>query len=390
MKTIHTLRADRAQATTEMRAAMNANDNAKFEELAKQIEALDAEIAREARMAHFESQTASATAALPELRQYSILRAISGYVNGKMDGLEGELAQELARDTETRGFRIPLTALAETRAEITAAGNPANADQKYGPFIPRLVADSVVLKAGATVLDGLGFGKILLPTQTAGADSNIAWIAESGSAPLGDAQFGSISMQPHTAGVYLKISRRALLTNSIGLEALVRADTAAAIGRAIDIAALGTSATNAPTGIRGLVAATTTTETASDLVAADLLSAIEALNGNADTFVISHDVAAAARKRRTADGLPIPLSTLFYQKNVVSSNLLTGSTIIAAKASDILVGFFNKAGTASVDVVVDTASYSSEGALKLALFSDVDVNLSHGGGSAAWATVSGS
>jgi HK97 family phage major capsid protein len=368
-----------------MRAAMTANDNAAFEELAKKVEGFDQEIAREERMAEYETQTATAAASLPELRQYSILRALSGYVNGKMDGLEGEVAQQLAANhNETRGFRIPLSALAETRAEITAAANPANANQAYGPYIPRLVADSVILKAGATVLDGLGYGKILLPTQTGGPDANIAWLAESGSAPLGDATFGSIALTPHTAGVYMKISRRALITNSIGLDALVRADTAAAIGRAIDQALLGTGSTNAPTGIRGLVAATTTTETDFSLAAADLLSAIETANGEADTFVISHAIAAAARKFRTTDKLPVPLATLFYGKNVLVSNLLAGNTILAIKASDVLVGFFNKAGAASVDVTVDTATYSSEGALKLALFSDVDGNLKHGAGSAAW------
>ena len=391
MRNINTLKADRTQATTEMRAALNANDNVKFDDLAKQVEALDADIAREERMAQFETQTAQ-TAALPELRQYSVVRALKGYVDGKLDGLEGEVAAELAsHSNETRGLRIPLSILAENRAEITAAANPGNADQKYGPFIPRLVADSVILKSGATTLEGLGYGRILLPRQTGGPDANIAWLAESGAAPAGDATFDSIALTPHSAAVFQKISRRALITNSIGLEAIVRADTAAAIGRTIDISVLGTSATNAPTGIRGLLPATVSTETDIDMVAADLLSAIEAANGEADTFFISHAIAAAARKRRTTDKLPIPLSTLFYGKNVFASNLLTGSTIIAAKASDILVAYFNKAGAASVDVTVYISTYSSEGALKLVFFSDIDANLKSGAGSAAWADlVSGS
>lgn len=62
----------------------------------------------------------------------------------------------------------------------------------------------------------------------------------------------------------------------------MRSDTAAAIGRAIDIAAPGAAATNAPTGIRGLLTENATTETAIDLAAADLLTSIEALNGDAD------------------------------------------------------------------------------------------------------------
>jgi HK97 family phage major capsid protein len=366
---------------------MTANDNAKFEEIAKKVEGFDQEIANEERMAAFENQTAAAAQNLPELRQYSILRALNGYLSGKMDGLEAEVAQTLAAQAgETRGFRIPLSALAETRAEIKTSANIA--DQKFDQFVPRLVADSVVLKAGATVLDGLGYGKVVLPRQDSGADAAIAWLAESGSAALGDATFSSISMSPHTVGVYQKISRRALVTESIGLEAIVRADTSAAIGRAIDIAALGTTATNAPTGIRGLVNENATAETAIDLAAADLLTSLEALNQNGtDTFIVSNAVLAAARKKRTTDGLPIPLATQFYGLNVVGSNLLTGTTIVAVKASDMLVAFFNRAGAPSVDVVLDTATYSSEGALKLAFFSDVDFNLSHGAGSAQWVTI---
>ncbi|ACM27996.1 phage major capsid protein [Rhizobium rhizogenes] len=387
MSNINHLKSERAEIVSSMRDMIIAKNTAEFDIASKKVNELDLQINREERMAELDTATSAATyTPKVEAREYSILRALNGFVNGRMDGLEGELAKELAANSgsETRGFRIPLSAL-EQRAEIKTSANVA--DQKFGPFIPRLVADSVILKAGATVLDGLGYGKVVLPRQTGGADANISWLAESGSVALGDATFDSISLAPHTVGVYQKISRRALITESIGLEAIVRADTAAAIGRAIDIAALGATATNAPTGIRGLLTENSTTETAIDMAAADLLTSIEALNGDADTFIVSNAVLAAARKKRTTDGLPIPLATQFYDKNVVGSNLLTGTTIIAVKASDLLVGFFNKAGTASVDVVIDTSTYSSEGALKIAFFSDVDFNLKNAGGSAQWVTI---
>ncbi|QTG05493.1 phage major capsid protein [Rhizobium rhizogenes] len=388
MSNINHLKSERAEIIAEMRGMLESGRTVEFDAAGKKITELDLAINREERMAQLDTAASAATyTPKVEAREYSILRALNGFVNnGRLDGLEAEISKSLAANsgTETRGFRIPLSAL-EQRAEIKTSANIA--DQKFGPFIPRLVADSVILKAGATVLDGLGYGKVVLPRQTGGADANIAWLAESGSAALGDATFDSISLAPHTCGVYQKISRRALLTESIGLEEIVRADTAAAVGRAIDIAALGASATNAPTGIRGLLTENATTETAIDLAAADLLTSIEALNGSADTFIVSNAVLAAARKKRTTDGLPIPLATQFYDKNVVGSNLLTGTTIIAVKASDLLVGFFNKAGTASVDVVVDTSTYSSEGALKIAFFSDVDFNLKNAGGSAQWVTI---
>lgn len=386
MKNIAHLKTDRAALVSEAREALTANDNAKFDAIGKKIEETDAAIAREERMVALDNQVAAKAAAeLPELREYSLVRALAGHIDGNLDGLEKEVHEELrANNVETKGLRIPIGFLTEKR-EITTSANIA--DQKFGPFLPRLTPDSIVLQAGASTLEGVGYGKIILPVQTGGPDANITWLAESGAAPSGDATYSSISLTPHTSAVFQKISRRALITNSIGLENQVRADAIAAVGRVIDMSVLGTSVTNSPVGIRGQLAEDATTETLLDLAAADLLSAVENNNGSADTFFISNALAQAARKRRTTDGLPIPLSTLLYGKQVFATPFLTGNTVIAAKASDILVAYFNKAGAASVDVTVDTSTYSSEGALKLVYFSDVDTKLKYGAGSASWATL---
>ena len=389
MKTIHILRQDRAQATADLRAALNANDNVKFDELAKQVEALDADIAREERMAAFETTRPVARDSLEsEVRNYSVSRALAGYVNGQLDGREAEVAQELARGaTQTRGMRIPLSAIANyERREVTAAGNPGIQNQSFQSLIPRLAPASRVIAAGATVLSGLGYGSISFPRMTGGPDANISWVAESGAVNQGNATFDNVVLAPHTAGVFLKVSRRALVTNSIGLDAILRADLNASLGRAVDSAALNGGGTNQPHGIMASVAATATSETDISLVASDLMNAVEVEDNDGDVFFITQAIANAARKFRTTDKLPVPLSTLFYGKPVFVTNNVAGSKIIYGKAADLVVGFWNQAGTApSVDVIVDTATYSSEGAVKVVGFVDVDTALKQGTASFAWA-----
>jgi len=388
------LKSDRAQLVSEMRAAMN--DQAKWESLAKQVETIDATIAREERQMAFETAKPVAKDSLEgELREYNIGEALNQFANGRVEGRAAEIHQELVRGagSVTKGLRIPISAFSgrEQRAEIVTSTSIAN--QRFETLAPYAGPESVVLRSGARVLDGLSYGKIVIPVQTGSTDSNISWVPESGSVGLGDMAFSNVTLQPHTAGVYLKISRRALVTNSVGLRGVVSAELNKAMGRIIDQAVLVNAGGEAPKGITGtggLVAATSTLETEVDMVAADLIDVLEAANNDGDTFFISHAVASAARKFRTLNKEPVPLEQQFYGKSVFVSNLLSGKTIVHARANDILVGYFNQSGAASVDVTIDTATYSSEGALKIAVHSDVDSNLLRSSASASWVTLGGS
>lgn len=386
---IHTIKADRAAAVTEMRHALTAGNSAEFEKLAKQVETLDSQINAEERMSAYETHQPAKDTFEAETRSYSISKALSGFVNGKLEGREAEVAQELARGAaKTLGMRIPLSAIADyERREITASA--AFQDKSFQGLIPRLAPASKVIAAGATVLSGLGFGSITFPRMVGGPDANISWVAESGAVTQGAATFDAVTLAPKTAGVFLKVSRRALVTNSIGLDQVLRSDLNTSLGRAIDNAALLGGGANQPSGIMATVAETVTSETDISLVASDLMSAVEIANngGNDDqVFFITQAIAAASRKVRTTDKLPVPLATQFYDVPVVPTNNVTGQKIIYGRASDLVVGFWNQAGTApSIDILVDQSTYSSEGALKLVGFADVDVALKHGAASFAWA-----
>ncbi|UWU16006.1 phage major capsid protein [Rhizobium sullae] len=391
---IHKIKADRAATVSEMRAALSAGNNAEFEKLAKQIEAFDAQINAEERMAAFEARQPAKDSLESEIRAYSVSAAVTGYVNGRLEGREAEVAQELRNGAQTtRGMRIPLSAIADyERREVTA--NPAFQNQSFQNLIPRLAPASHVIQAGATVLSGLGYGSISFPRMVGGPDANISWVAESGAVSQGSATFDNVTLAPKTAGVFLKVSRKALVTNSIGLDTLLRSDLNTSIGRAVDKTALVGGGTNEPEGIMSTVAATVFGD-ANDvsLHAADLMNAVEVEDNDGDVFFISQGVANLARRYRNALGMPVPLATQFYDKKVVVTNNVSGNKLVYGKISDLVVGFWNQAGTApSVDIIVDTATYSSEGAVKLVGFVDVDVALKQGSASFAWgeAAVSGS
>ena len=70
--------------------------------------------------------------------------------------------------------------------------------QQIPGFIELIRANSVVLNAGATLMDGLTGSPVIIPKQLSGAV--VTWMAENATIPPSDLAVGQITMTPKKAG----------------------------------------------------------------------------------------------------------------------------------------------------------------------------------------------
>lgn len=194
-----------------------------------------------------------------EIKNYSILRAIRAQSSKDWRGaeLEREASEATAKllGKDPAGFFAPADWLRGSKAEreqrdltvgsATAGGYFKQTQQ--GPFIEMLRNKSLVMVAGATLLTGL-VGDLAIPAQSGGATAY--WVAENGDVTESAQTVGQVLLQPKTVGAWTNYSRKLMQQSSIDIDNFVKADLAACLQTAIDLAALhGTGDNNQPTGI---------------------------------------------------------------------------------------------------------------------------------------------
>lgn len=119
-------------------------------------------------------------------------------------------------------------------------------------FIEMLRAQSVVMLAGATLLDGLVGKPVSVPKQlTAGS---VSWLGENGTLTASDASFGNIQLTPKILGMRCQYSRLVDILSNPRIEELIRNDMARVAALELDRVALrGSGASNQPLGIANTV-----------------------------------------------------------------------------------------------------------------------------------------
>lgn len=197
-----------------------------------------------------------------EKRSYSILRAIRQAVEGRaLDGLEGEVNQELARRTgrSPKGFFLPLGSDPEVRKLMNGGREPerrADLTTTTGtggiftmaelPLIELLRNKLIVRALGATVLTGLK-GPIAIPRQTGSV--TVYWLAEGSSATPSAPTLDQVPLTPKVAIALTNISRKFILQTSVDAEQFVKNDLAKTMAREWDRVAINGTGTTQPLGI---------------------------------------------------------------------------------------------------------------------------------------------
>lgn len=203
-----------------------------------------------------------------EEEQYSIVRAIMGAAEGKLDGFEREVSDELSkrlkRSPSTKesffaptNIDRPIRGLSRRpnvpgqRVSPLAAGTSASGQQlvftEYAGFIPLLRNRMLATQLGARLLSGLQ-GNPGFVTQPSGA--TFQWIGETTSPSATSFGTGLRTMTPHNGAALTAFSRQLLAQSSEDVESLVWDDLGLSVALGIDLAVFqGSGSANQPTGI---------------------------------------------------------------------------------------------------------------------------------------------
>lgn len=373
---------------------VSASENIRLDSIKSEIFSLDRKIASELAEATMGIAAQSRGADMP-LEGYSILRAINGAASGRLDGLEREASDEIARRSgqAPSGFYVPNGALIQKRGmSVTgdSGANGANAVQTdVMDILEALRPLSRVISAGATLFGGLS-SNLLIPKQAAA--STASWKTEVAALDEVTSEIGQITLSPRRVGAFSELSNQLLVQSNGNVERFVRNDLMQAIASAIDAAAINGAGGAAPVGIletSGIGDVPLGTNGAA-LTWAHIVQLVgKVADANADfgslAWLTNSKVIGKLRstpKVASTDSVMILegsslLDYPVYGTNNVPSNFDKGdsdgicSAILFGNWEDVLIGQFGM-GT---DLIVDRFSKATNGITRLVSTSYVDIQI---------------
>jgi HK97 family phage major capsid protein len=319
-------------------------------------------------------------------RSFSIVKFLREASEGKLTGLEADVAEMGAKEYERlgltkKGFVLPSAALrASAGQNYTTNADGGYAKSEMAPrYIDGLKERMAVVKLGATVLSDL-VGSLPL----VGAGSMTAqWLAEGATASVSKATFARVTMTPHRNAIIGAFSKDLLRQTSIDVEQIVWNKIQQAHAELLESAAIaGTGSSNQPTGILstsgiGSVAIGTNGGPITWAKVVELETKVNAVNGNRGKLAyltnakVIGDLKTIERASNTArfllegdrlNGYPIEWT------NLVPSNLTKGtssskcSAMVFGNFEDLYIGHWG-----GVDVVVDPFTLAENGDVRIVL-----------------------
>jgi HK97 family phage major capsid protein len=401
------------KASAEKRA-LTQEERDQYDNLVAQIDSLAADIRRAEKMAELNSETTpteerktkNPTAQIgmtdQEIGKYSIVRAINAAVEKDWAGagLEKEASDAVAKrfGRTPRSFFIPHDVMVGREKRDLVVGTPSAggylvATQQLS-MIELLRNRMILAQAGVRILSGL-VGDVAIPRHT-GAGTGY-WLAESGAPTESTQTLGQVGLTPHTFGAYSDISHKLLIQASLDVEAFVRDDLARVIALGIDYAGLhgdDSADPNQPDGVistSGIGSVVGGTNGAApdwaDIV--DLEKEVAIDNAEVDNMAYITNAAVRGKLKKTfrnATYGELPIwegDTLNGHRSLVSnqvrSNLTKGSASGVCSAlfygnwDDLVMGMWGD----GVDVLVDPFSLSTQRAVRVVAFQDVDFAVRH-------------
>lgn len=323
----------------------------------------------------------------PEVKRYSLLRAINALANPtdrqaqRAAAFELECSEAAQRSfgQSAQGLLVPAEVLrswGKRDLNTTDDAGFVGQDFRSGDFIDALRNASSVMQAGATMLTGLQ-GNVKIPKKTAASSGG--WINGEGTAASeSEMTVGSVTMTPKTVGAFTDISRQMMIQSTLDIEALVRQDLTDSIALAIDLGALaGTGSSGQPTGIKATSGINNPTDFAAaiptwaEVVAMETAVAEDnALRGNL-AYILPASMYGALKTTAKDSGsgqfVVSPDGTINGYRAIVS-NQVTAGDLYFGNFADLLIGLFG-----GLDIVVDPYTASSSGTVRVVALQSVDV-----------------
>jgi len=267
MRTLSTIREERATRVAEARAIadkaqaagrqLTPEEVSAFDSIKKIIADLEGEEARAAFLNDAERRSAATPVSGGGVDTFerlagsvSVLRVLQAAIEQRtLTGAEAEYAAEAERRSgrKAQGVLIPMAALERRVSTTTSAGELVPTDHRADQLVQPLRNRLLARRLGARVLSGLS-GNVVIPKH--GTSLTTGWVAENTAVPESDIDPQSITLTPKHCGGVTELSRQLILQGSPDVEQLIRDDFAAMLAQAIDSAMIAGTGTGAqPTGI---------------------------------------------------------------------------------------------------------------------------------------------
>lgn len=336
--------------------------------------------------------------------QYSISRALAVFgKHGKIDGLEAERSQEIARERgPAQGFYLDENAKLRGRHKIknrdlTLSTGTGGVGILVEPTLIELLRARLVFESlGGTVLTNCK-GKFALPRQSSAAQ--YYFVGEATAVTAGNPVLDQVNFVPKTMGISVPITRKFMFESSVEAMSLVENDVIKALTVGFDATTLAGSGSGAtPTGILNQSSVTTITLAADSanggaMVYADALAFETAVaNSNADQGSLGWATTPGVRaklKQTAKIGSTFPFFVWTEDDKVngyealVTTNMpktLTKGT--GTNLHSIIFGNWNDAVLAlwsGIDVIIDPYTQASQGGVVYNALVETDVQVRHGG-----------
>lgn len=388
---------------------LNVEERNKYDGLIAQIDGLHDDIKRAEKMdalnAEPQERSQNPTADIgmtdKEIKKYSLVRAINAAANNNWSGagLEKEASDAVSKrfGRTPRSFFMPNDVVVGERRDLNvgtpSAGGYLVQTQNLS-MIELLRKRMVLAMAGIRTLSGL-VGDVAIPKHTASGTGY--WLAESGAPTESQQTLGQVALTPHTFGAYSDISHKLLIQSSIDVEGFVRDDLARVIALGVDYAGLhgddGADA-NQPDGIAatsGIGSVVGGTNGAApdwaDVVNLETEVATDDAEVDSMAYITNTKVRGKLKQTmRTATYGEIPIwgdnnilnGHPALVSNQVSSTLTKGSSSVASAIfygnwNDLVMGMWGD----GIDILVDPYSLSTQRAVRVVAFTDVDFAVRH-------------
>lgn len=362
---------------------LNEDEGVSVDNFLGEIETLDTNIVRAEKMEAEMRNAAVVSGATVNKKdvadkRYSLQKAITGFMNHNLDGIELEYDQEARRNNTITGVGIPLMVMGEQRANPQTVANA-------GGFIPTEVGDwagtlqnKTVLGDKATWMYGLS-GDMKLPILSG---TTAGWNGEGDAAESAATVVGSQTLQPKRLDSYMDISKMLLAQTNGSVEGIIRSDIMGAISSVLEAAVLGDNAGagDVPQGV--FDAGTAAVATGAITYASILEMQADLETANSDFGRLGYITTPAGRALlknivgQPTSGTNFAGQPLWYEDSIDgyearstgNCDTIAGANpngIVLGRWDDCVIGQFGSA----LDVVVDPYTRSLHGEVRLVVLS---------------------
>jgi HK97 family phage major capsid protein len=365
---------------------------------------IDAQKHLESRVADIETASGQAKrkawggAALPNGEEFSFRKALAIAVYTS----NGQLGQH--KDLlDSHEFKIMSKAM-DSNTSGAGGGYVIPAEYLGKSFIEMQRANSVVLQAGATLLENLNGSPVLIPKQLTSA--TVSWIGQNATITASDPSFGQVSMTPKTMAMRAQYSNLLNILANPAMEQILRKDFAKVAALELDRVCLrGSGAANQPlglNGVSGLGSYVIGSGSGGDLTRADLLKLVgvvedaNALTGRC-AFITNPKAKRVLKNERIAQftgqtlgayqiyplsdsALASSLDYPIFTTTQIPANLTTGSSTDCTEVyfgnwEELLVGIFGGLEILATNI---GGNAWAQNAIEVRLIQNCDVQVRHG------------